>query len=132
MTGLLTAQGFTSVLTSVLGPGEQPPFLDAGYRVHEILRLLEVNLHPTMEAPCPQPGLRIRLARRSDVRPILKLDAAAFDTFWRFDAKALAEAAHATPRNRQRVAQQGKQIIGYAMTGLDLFSAWPWTQITTD
>jgi len=117
VTNLLSAQGFASVLTSVPGPGEQSPFLDAGYRVHEILSLLEVNLHRTVAATCPQPGLRIRLARRSDVKPILKLDAAAFDTFWRFDTEALVEAAHATPRNRQRVAQQGKKVVGYTMIG---------------
>lgn len=117
MTNLLIAQGFSSVLTSVLGPGDQSPFLDAGYRVHEILSLLEVNLHQKMEAPCPQPELRIRSASRSDLMPILKLDATAFDTFWRFDTAALVEAAHAMPRNRQRVAQQGKKVVGYILIG---------------
>ena len=116
-TGLLAARGFDSVLTSALGPAEQVPFLDAGYRVCQVLRLLEIGLTRAMEAPLPEPGLRIRPARRRDMRPILELDAEAFDAFWRFDAKALAEAAHATPRNRRRVAQRDGRVVGYTMTG---------------
>ena len=117
MTDLLAARGFDSMLTSALGPAEQVPFLDAGYRVCQVLRLLEIGLTQAMEAPHPEPGLRIRPARRRDTRPILELDAAAFDTFWRFDAAALTEAAHATPRNRRRVAQRDGRVVGYTMTG---------------
>ena len=116
-TGLLAARGFDSMLTSALDPAEQVPFLDAGYRVCQTLRLLEMDLTPTMEAPHPEPGLRIRPARRRDMRSILELDAAAFDAFWRFDAEALVEAAYATPRNRRRVAQRGGRVVGYIMTG---------------
>ncbi|SVB21958.1 uncharacterized protein METZ01_LOCUS174812 [marine metagenome] len=105
------------MLTSALGPAEQVPFLDAGYRVCQILRLLEKDLTRTMEAPPPEPGLRIRPVRRRDKEPILELDAAAFDAFWRFDSEALAEAAHATPRNRRRVAQRDGRVVGYTMTG---------------
>lgn len=114
---MLVARGVDSVLTPALGPAEQVPFLDAGYRVCQVLRLLEIGLARAMEAPPPEPGLRIRPARRRDTRPILELDAAAFDAFWRFDAEALAEAAHATPRNRRRVAQRDGRVIGYTMTG---------------
>lgn len=70
-----------------------------------------------MEDPNTEPGLRIRPVRRKDVGPILKLDAAAFDPFWRFDAKALVETSRATPQDRRRAAQQGGRVIGYAMTG---------------
>jgi len=116
-TDLLAARGFDSMLTSALGPAEQVPFLDAGYRVCQVLRLLEIGLTRTIEAPPSEAGLRIRPARRRDMGPILELDAAAFDTFWRFDAEALAEAAHATPRNRRRVAQRDGRVVGYTMTG---------------
>ena len=105
------------MLTSALGPAEQVPFLDAGYQVYQVLRLLEIDLTRMMETPPPEPGLRIRPTRRRDTRPILKLDAAAFDAFWRFDAEALAEAAHATSRNRRRVAQRDGRVVGYTMTG---------------
>ena len=105
------------MLTSALGPAEQVPFLDAGYQVCQILRLLEIGLTRPIEAPPPELGLRIRSARRRDMGPILELDAAAFDAFWRFDAEALVEAAHATPRNRRRVAQRDGRVVGYTMTG---------------
>ena len=105
------------MLTSALSTAEQAPFFDGGYRVCQVLRLLEMGLTRTMEAPPPELGLRVRPARRKDTRTILELDAAAFDTFWRFDAAALAEAAHATPRNRRRVAQRDGRVVGYTMTG---------------
>ena len=38
--------GFHKILTAALGPGEQKPFLEFGYRIHEPLRLLELNLDP--------------------------------------------------------------------------------------
>lgn len=115
----LRDRGFRSVLTSALTYAEQQPFLDTGFAVHERLHLLRHDLAPAPAAPAglPRP-LRIRRGGRRDRAGALRVDAAAFSPFWRFDGRGLADARAATPSSRFRVVDDGRgEVVGYAVTG---------------
>jgi ribosomal protein S18 acetylase RimI-like enzyme len=112
----LAASGYRSVLTAALSVGDQLPFLQAGFVVHERLHLL---VRPLTDLPDAPPA-RLRRAHHRDRPDVLAVDAAAFPPFWRLDAPALAEALAATPSARFRVAGEGRgsrPIVAYAVTG---------------
>jgi ribosomal protein S18 acetylase RimI-like enzyme len=113
----LADEGYVAVMTNALHPREAEPFLRVGFE--EFDRLLVLS-HPLIDLDPPRPrspGLSLRRARRSDRDRALRVDAAAFPTFWQLDAPALAEALDATPRSRFRVAERDSAIVGYAVTG---------------
>jgi len=112
----LVGRGYRAALTSALTYGEQQPFLDAGFVVHERLHLLRHDLSPRPEASRPPEGMRLRRGRRRDREAALRVDAAAFSPFWRFDGRGLDDARAATPSSRFRVAI-GDDVVGYAVTG---------------
>jgi ribosomal-protein-alanine N-acetyltransferase len=111
---LLADSGYRSVLTSALTEGEQQPFLELGFMVHERLHLLRHDLRVLPEAPV---GHRLRRARRRDTPTVLSLDRCAFTPFWQFDEQGLLDARTATPVARYRVSIDGGQLTGYAITG---------------
>lgn len=113
----LTGRGYRAALTSALTYGEQQPFLDAGFVVHERLHLLrhDLRLMPSARGR-PTTTFRLRRGRRTDRDGALRVDAAAFSPFWRFDARGLEDARAATPSSRFRVIA-GDEVVGYAVTG---------------
>ena len=124
------------VLTGALAPGEEVPFLDAGFTVVEHLSLLELELSRrpgTAGRTFPNRNdhrrgeWALRRARQSDRPPVLSLDHAAFEAFWQLDDESLDEALAATPERRFRVALgprvalgRGREVAAYAVTGLAL------------
>jgi len=112
----VTGRGFRSILTPALSWNEQGVFLGQGFEVHERLHLLghDLRRRPTAHAD----GVRLRRARRTDVRAVLALDGLAFDTFWRFDRAGLDDARRATPRSRFTVAEIDDRLVGYHVTGM--------------
>lgn len=113
---VLSAQGYTRVVTGALTPSEQAGFIAAGFDVAARLHLLGIDLTRRPEAPAPGPE-RISRGCRRDVAAVLEIDGAAFDGFWRFDESSLADALAATPRTRWRVARAGGTVCGYAISG---------------
>jgi len=112
----LGARGYRGVLTSALTYAEQQPFLDSGFVVHERLHLLRHDLRllpPRLRLEAPR---RLRRGRRRDRAGALRVDAAAFSSFWRFDARGLLDARAATPNSRFRVVEDGS-VVGYAVSG---------------
>lgn len=109
----LTASGVTEIFTAALAPDEQVPFTQAGFAHHEHLHLLR---HALADTPAGG-SARLRRGWRGDYPAVLALDALAFDEFWRFDRRALAEARAATPTGRFRVAQHDGDLAGYAVVG---------------
>jgi ribosomal protein S18 acetylase RimI-like enzyme len=112
----LASTGFTSVLTSALARADQPPFLDAGFEVHERLHLLVRSLD---DLPRTGPA-DLRRAHHADRSAVLAVDAAAFPRFWRLDGPGLQDALAATPSARFRVATEPSRhggVVGYAVTG---------------
>ena len=113
----LTGRGYRAALTSALTYGEQQPFLDVGFVVHERLHLLRHDLLVLPPAlGRTQSSVRLRRGRRTDRDGALRVDAAAFSPFWRFDARGLDDARAATPSSRFRVIADG-EVVGYAVTG---------------
>ncbi len=112
----LAAHGYRSVLTSALTYGEQQPFLEAGFEVHERLHLLRHHLRGLPPAPPRTAGVTVRRGRRRDRAGAIRVDSAAFSPFWRFDLRGLGDARAATPSARFRVVDDG-EIVGYAVTG---------------
>ena len=111
----LRRRGYRSVLTPALAEREQPPFVAAGFTVHERLHLLG---HDLRRVPEPRaPGCRLRRGRKRDIPDVLAVDGLAFDRFWRFDATGLADARTATPHARFQVATVDGEVIGYHVTG---------------
>jgi ribosomal protein S18 acetylase RimI-like enzyme len=114
---VLAERGYREVVTAALGPHEAAGFLQAGFDVRERLHLLAHDLVDLSE-PDPAP---LRRARRSDRGDALLVDARAFDSFWRLDARGLDEALAATPTTRFRVTPadtaRGSRVVGYAVSG---------------
>lgn len=109
---LLAHRGYDRIITSALSVGEQEPFLAAGFAVHERLHLLRHPLDTVPEAP----DHHLRRGHWFDLDRILAIDALAFEPFWRFDRRSIADARAATPASRFRVAD-GARPTGYAITG---------------
>jgi ribosomal protein S18 acetylase RimI-like enzyme len=81
------------------------------------LHLLSYDFDEARRAEVPRGPHRTRRAHRADRPEILLVDAAAFADFWRFDAAALREAIHATPRAHLRVVPARGAIDGYGCFG---------------
>ena len=127
----LRDHGYDTILTSALTPDEQRPFLDAGFRTQEHLRLLFADAQPDDGADrhrgvphttrSARRTRRTRRMRRRNLARVLDIDAATFSPFWRFDRTALQEAMTATPSCRSRVVSVGgpahRHVVGYAVTG---------------
>ncbi|MEN3314425.1 MAG: hypothetical protein V7605_659 [Acidimicrobiaceae bacterium] len=111
--GELSGRGYASVITAALSASERQPFYAAGFRDQERLHLLLHDLERLAKAP----EATLRRARRADHQRVLQVDAVTFSPFWRLDDWGLEQALAATPSARFRVALEGGQVAGYAITG---------------
>jgi ribosomal protein S18 acetylase RimI-like enzyme len=110
------AAGYASAVTAALGSAERPPFTEAGFRPWAWLHLLERDLGDLPAAPADPPELR--RVRRGDWGTVAALDSRAFPPFWHLGQAGIAEARHATPSNRVRVALTPSGAVGgYAISG---------------
>jgi ribosomal protein S18 acetylase RimI-like enzyme len=116
----LSHAGYREVVTNALAPGASLPLVDAGFAVRGRLHLLSYDFDEPGRTEIPRGPRRTRRANRADRPEILRVDAAAFDDFWRFDASALREATHATPRAHLRVAPT-IDAADWAIDGYGLF-----------
>lgn len=112
----LSASGFETAVTPALSPTELSPFLQAGFVPREGLHVLTHDLQ-NLRRPTAIPGIALRRWRPVDVPGVMRVDAVAFDDFWRLDLHALREARSATPHTRFRVAVADGRIVGYCITG---------------
>ncbi len=124
VTDRLGSRGIRRAVTPALSHRDAQPFLRAGFTIHEQLHLLALNLrqaenHRSQKFASDLPeGFELRPGRRWHERSVIRVDAAAFEPFWRFDVDALREARRATPRHRYRVVLNAEGVQGYAVTGL--------------
>jgi ribosomal protein S18 acetylase RimI-like enzyme len=110
----LAAMGVVEVLTSALHHGELAPFEGAGFVEHERLHLLR---HDLRVLPEDRGGIRMRRGWRRDHPLVLAIDTRAFEPFWALDRQGLEDAIRATPTSRFRVAVDGGEVTGYAVSG---------------
>ncbi len=108
----LQGDGFERIVTAALTVPEQQAFVDCGF---SLLRSLTLLRRP-LDGPVPRAEVRLRRWRRRRHDEILRVDAAAFDDFWRFDQTALREALDATPHRLLRVDTESPPRA-YALAG---------------
>jgi ribosomal protein S18 acetylase RimI-like enzyme len=108
-------EGYTGIVTSALGPGEQVPFAARGFTAQDHLHLLSCTLR--REPPAAMLGVRrVRRRERSDV---LAVDDVAFTPNWRLGPSGLRDALGATPFRQFRATGVRGGLTGYAITGFD-------------
>ena len=110
---LLALPGVTGVLSPPLLPAARGPWEQAGFALHARLVLMRRELD-SMTAP----DHVVATGDLRDLPDALRVDQAAFDTFWRFDRTALLEAVQATHQGAiHLVRRPGGGLAGYAITG---------------
>lgn len=110
--------GYSSVITAALHPEEAASFFATGFEEYDRVHVLTHDLQDLdPPRPVPDPGTRLRRARRRDRDEALKVDARAFPVLWRLDHAGMADAERATPTTRFRVADLDGRVLGYAITG---------------
>ena len=110
---LLELPGVAGVLSPPLLPANRAPWEQAGFGPHARLILMRRELDGL-----PAPDHVVAVGDLRDLGEALRLDQAAFDSFWRFDRTALLEAVQATAdRAIHLVRRPGGGLAGYAITG---------------
>lgn len=110
---LLGLPGVTGILTPPLLPDLRPPWEAAGFTIHSRLLLLRRELDAV-----PPNEHRVALGDARDLEEALEVDRAAFEPFWRLDARGLREALAATARHAVHVVRRpGGGLTGFAITG---------------
>jgi len=110
----LAEAGAAGVLSPPLPRAAQKWWRDADFRPHASLALMRRQL-----GRIPPPGHIVLEGCETDLPEALRIDAAAFEEFWRFDGCALTEAIAATPRSvLQVVRAPDGGLAGFAVTGV--------------
>lgn len=109
----LRGEGYDRIVTAALAAHEQDAFAACGFVPMRTLALLRRPL----SHPVPRAEIRVKRWRRRRHDEILRVDGAAFDDFWRFDASALREALDATPHRILRV-DTSQPPMAYALSGV--------------
>lgn len=105
--------GTTAVLSPPLPRSAQTAWSEAGFDLCADLTLMRRSLDRI-----PPPGHLVLTGGDEDIPEALRIDAAAFDEFWRFDRWALTEAMEATPTSVLHVVRSSDDgLAGFAITG---------------
>lgn len=110
----LAGAGADGVLSPPLPRSAQAAWCDAGFERYARLALMRRRL-----SSVPPPGHLVVEGSEDDLSAALRIDAVAFDEFWRFDEHALAEAMTSTPRTALHVVRAPDGgLAGFAVTGV--------------
>lgn len=102
-----------AVLSPPLPRSARPAWEAAGFGLHADLTLMRRSLDRI-----PPPEHLVLTGSSDDIGESLRIDAAAFDEFWRFDRHALEEAMAATPTSVLHVVRSPDDgLAGFAVTG---------------
>lgn len=109
----LIGLGTTAVLSPPLPRSAQVAWAEAGFDLYADLTLMRL----TLDRIAP-PGHLVLTGGEGDIPEALRIDATAFDEFWRFDRWALEEAMEATPASVLHVVRSPEEgLAGFAVTG---------------
>jgi ribosomal protein S18 acetylase RimI-like enzyme len=112
--------GAPGVLSPPLPQSAQRLWREADFRPHAELALLRLSLGATRP-----PGHLVVKGSASDLREALRIDAAAFDEFWRFDRNAMEEAISSTRTSVIHVVRKaGGGLAGFSITGVGVTIAY--------
>lgn len=112
-TSELVDLGAPSVFSPPLPASAQRPWLQAGYEPHCSLSLLRLELG----TPIATPDHLVAEAGDDDMAEAIRIDAAAFDEFWRLDAAGMREALHAADHSALLVIKRSDGLCGFAIAG---------------
>lgn len=112
--GALLEAGTEGVLSPPLPRSAQRSWRDAGFTPHTGLALMRRRLDSV-----PPPGHLVVVGGSDDIAEVLRIDAAAFSSFWRFDAAALTESMNATSVSVLLVVRGPESgLSGFAVAGM--------------
>ena len=115
--GELCGAGVRVVRTGALGPSLRPAYLEAGFTVRQELALLHHGLTTRPAALRRRGAVSLRSPRRRDLVAFAVIDRRAFGPTWGMDVVGIVDACRATPIHRLRVATDGADVVGYAISG---------------
>lgn len=113
----LREAGVQRIRTGALGPSVRPPYLECGFTVRQELALLAHELVGVRASVVPCESLLLQRGRRADLVALSIVDRRAFGPLWAMDVAGIADACNATPHHRLRVAFEGTEIVGFAVSG---------------
>lgn len=112
--------GVPGVLSPPLPESAQRLWKEARFEPHAELALLKLDLGSVRP-----PDHLVVTGSNSDIREALRIDAAAFDEFWRFDRNAMDEAIESTRKSVIHVVRKaGGGLAGFAVTGIGVTIAY--------
>lgn len=112
--------GAPGVLSPPLPESAQRLWREASFESHAELALLKRDLDSVRP-----PDHLVVTGSNSDIREALRIDAAAFDEFWRFDRNAMEEAITSTRKSVIHVVRKaGGGLAGFAVTGVGVTIAY--------
>lgn len=116
----LTGLGAPGVLSPPLPLSAQRLWKEADFVQHAALQLLRLELGEVRA-----PSHLVVAGNASDLREALRIDAAAFDEFWRFDRAAMEEAMASTRTSAIHVVRRaGGGLSGFVITGVGVTIAY--------
>lgn len=117
---LITELGVDGVLSPPLPASVQQMWFEAGFESFARLRLLRRELDQV-----PAPDHLVTVGSDEDLEEALRIDAAAFDEFWRFDHSAMLEALDSTRTSVIHVVRNAAGgLAGFAITGVGIALAY--------
>jgi ribosomal-protein-alanine N-acetyltransferase len=105
----------------MLPPEATPFFAEAGFQPFKNILLLEGDGH-TINVPHRReaPG-RLRRFRGEDLEGVLRVDASAFDQFWKLDAWSVRSISRYCDLNNVLVTEEEGEILGYCIAGTNRY-----------
>jgi ribosomal protein S18 acetylase RimI-like enzyme len=111
------AAGSSRLVTKPLGGYETEEYTRWGFETIYRIVLLEKHLRRESDSSGVEAPIEIMRYRKRYQDEVLKLDATAFDDFWRLDAHTLEAVATSCYHNTFLLAQQDGEVLGYAIGG---------------
>lgn len=111
------ARGARAIRTSALFPDSAAVARASGFIAIDQLALLRIALDEPTVAALPPTTHRLRSLRAWSMARAADVDQAAFGPLWGNDTASLRDIGRATPQHLARAASDGRQLVGFAMSG---------------
>jgi ribosomal protein S18 acetylase RimI-like enzyme len=111
------SEGTEKVITKLLNEREAEEFAQWNFHIACKIALLERYLRTDILLPTEKGDLRIMPFKKKALDDVLRVDASAFDDFWRLDADTLEAIASSCVHNVFLLARNGGETLGYAIGG---------------
>jgi ribosomal protein S18 acetylase RimI-like enzyme len=110
-------EGAEKVITKLLSEFEAAEFGQWGFDIACRIAMLERRMHSEPPSLKKRDDIRIVPFRKKELYNVLEVDAAAFDDFWKLDARTMDAIASSCMHNVFLMARSGGDILGYTIGG---------------